>query len=78
MKTNYNYFKIFFSLNSSYGVDECASICTTAAVISLANLTGCTIAFTGTIVGAWYALAIQVNNILVYLFYIWKCVTMFS
>jgi hypothetical protein len=64
-------------MNSSYGVDECAAICTAATVLSLANLTGCMLTFTGTTPGVWYALAIQVNNILVYLFYICKNVTRF-
>ncbi len=63
-------------MNSPYGVDECADICITASVANFSILTGCTLTFTGPIPGVWYAMAMQVNNILVYLFYIWKCATM--
>lgn len=55
---------IFFLMNSVYGVNECSATCTNANITKLGNLTGCTLTFTGPIAGAWYALAIQVDNIL--------------
>jgi hypothetical protein len=59
-------------MNSTYGVNECASTCTNSNITKLANLTGCTLTFTGPTAGVWYALAIQVNNMLVYILYICK------
>ena len=59
-------------MNSTYGVNECAGTCTNANIIKLGNLTGCTLTFTAPVVGVWYALALQVNNMIVFLFYICK------
>ncbi len=53
---------VSFFVNSSYGVDECGSACTSPNVTSLATLSNCTLTFLSATVGAWYAMALQVNN----------------
>lgn len=49
-------------MNSTFGVDECAGVCTSSNISYFGNLSGCTLTFTGTIAGGWYAMAIQVNS----------------
>lgn len=48
-------------MNSTYGVDECADVCTSPNVTSLGTLSGCTLTFKATTANAWYAIALQVN-----------------
>ena len=72
---NYKCLEILFSVNSPYGVDECADVCTANAT-SLGSLSNCTLSFTSTVPGAWYAIALQVNNKYSY-FYICKYVTIY-
>lgn len=55
-----------FSMNSSYGVDECADVCTSANMTSTATLSGCVLTFTATQSGVWYAIALQVTNIIMF------------
>lgn len=54
-------------MNSSSGVDECADVCTSASVTNLTTLSGCTLTFKATQSGVWYAMALQVNNIIMFL-----------
>jgi hypothetical protein len=63
-----NMTKYFFLINSSYGVDECSAICNSPSATTYANLSGCTLTFTGSVPSVWYAFALQVNYILFKLF----------
>lgn len=57
-----NRYPIVLTRCSPSGVDECDDICTSASIISLVNLTGCTLTFTATTSNDWYALALQVSS----------------
>jgi hypothetical protein len=59
----YIYSNILF-INSAYGVDECADVCTVASTTNLTTLSNCTLTFTATVPGAWYAMALQVNDLI--------------
>ena len=49
-----------FFMNSPYGVNECADICTDTTTEKYGNLTGCTLTFTSSMVGGCYGIALQV------------------
>lgn len=49
-------------LNSTSGIDECSAVCPSASLKNISVLSNCTIYFTATKPGVWYAISVQVST----------------